>query len=116
VDLVPGLRAVLVALPPFLADIIRRVLTIRAGLLIIAEIANPEGAIQRLRELAPDVVVVGPAGAARRLDVAAIRATLPQARVLALSEDLTRLLGPDEDEIAEFTADALVERLRRPTI
>ena len=112
----PALRAVLVAVPPLLADVIRHALTSRASLRIIAEIAASRGAAQRLRDLAPDVVVVGPAGGVPWLHAAAVRAMLPRARVLALSADLTRVLGPDDGDDAEFTPDALADRLRGRTI
>lgn len=108
----PGRRAVAVMVPHFLADLIRHTLTDRVGLRIVAELADPESACKRLRELAPDVVIVGPADTAQPLNAARIRAMLPHARVLALSADLTRLLGPGEGDIAEFTPDALADRLR----
>lgn len=109
---VPGRRAVVVMVPHLLADLIRHVLTSRVGLCIVAELADPESACERLRELAPDVVIAGPDDTARPLNVALIRVMLPRARVLALSADLTRLLGPDEGDIDEFTPDTLVDRLR----
>jgi hypothetical protein len=111
---VPRLRAVLVAVPPLLADIIRQALIGRAGVWIIAEIAEPENALARLRDLAPDVVVVGPAAAPPSPTTAGIRFGLPQARVLALSPDLTRILGPAEGDVSEFTPAALAQRLRLP--
>jgi len=98
--------------PHLLADLIRHVLTGRGGLGIVAELADPESACKRLRELAPDVVIVGPAGAAQPLNAALIRAMLPHAQVLALSPDLTQLLGPDEGDIGEFTPDTLADCLR----
>jgi DNA-binding NarL/FixJ family response regulator len=110
---VPGLRGVLVTVPHLLADIIRHVLTSRAGLCIVAEIADPESASKRLCELAPDVVIIGFSGIAQPLNAAAVRALLPHATVLVLSADLTQLLGPGENDIVEFTADTLAARLRR---
>lgn len=109
----PGFRAVLVTVPPLLADLIRHVLTSRARMSIIAEIADPETAAKRLRHLAPDVVIIGPAATARTLDAARVRSMLPRVRVLTLSADLTQLLGPGEDDVNEFTPATLAECLRR---
>jgi DNA-binding NarL/FixJ family response regulator len=110
---VPELRAVLVTVPPLLADLTRRVLTSRVGLSIIAEFADPEIAILRLGDLAPDVVIIGLAANAPSLSAALVRSMLPQARVLALSADLTRLLGPGKDDVSELTPETLADRLRR---
>jgi hypothetical protein len=46
------LRAVLVAAPPLLADLIRQVLTSRLGALIIAEVADTDRAAETLLDLA----------------------------------------------------------------
>jgi DNA-binding NarL/FixJ family response regulator len=110
---VPELRAVLVTAPPLLADLIRGVLAGRVGLSVVAEIADPKIAAVRLRDLAPDVVIIGPAANAPAFDAALVRALLPQARVFALSADLTRLFGPGQDDDSEFTPDTLADRLRR---
>jgi DNA-binding NarL/FixJ family response regulator len=113
VDQVPGLRAVLVTVPHLLADLIRHVLTSRAALCVVAELADPEGGIESLAKLAPDVVIIGLTGNAQPLDTAAVRTLLPQATVLVLSADLTQLMGPGEDDVVEFTPDALADRLSR---
>jgi DNA-binding NarL/FixJ family response regulator len=108
---VRGLRAVLLTVPPLLADLIRHVLTSRAALQIVAELTDPDSVYARLRALAPDVVIIGPAGGAWPVDVALVRALLPGARVLVLSADLTQLLGPGEHDIVAFTPDSLAARL-----
>jgi DNA-binding NarL/FixJ family response regulator len=110
---VPELRAVLVTVPPMLADLIRHVLTSRVGLSIISEIAAPEAAAESLRDLAPDLVIIGPSTDASPLSAAVVRNMLPHARVLTLSADLSRVFGPGEDDVAEFTPDTLAECLRR---
>lgn len=109
----PELRAVLVTVPPLLADLTRRVLTGRVGLSIVAEIADPQIAALSLRDLAPDVVIIGPAADHEPLSAALVRSMLPHARVLALSADLTQLLGPGQDDVDEFTPETLADRLRR---
>jgi hypothetical protein len=105
----PELRTVLVIAAPLLADLVRRVLTGRVSASVIVEIASPADASERLRELDPDVVIIGPVSAARPLAAAAAAA---HARVLSLSSDLSHILGPDADDIAPFTPDALANRLR----
>ena len=67
----PTLRAVLVTVPPLLADLVRHVTTGPPGLSIVAEISDLKTADQRLRELAPDVVILGAAATAGTLNAAA---------------------------------------------
>jgi hypothetical protein len=109
---VPGLRAILVAVPPLLADILRHVLISRAGLQIVAEIPDLPDAEQRLPTLAPDIVIVGPDGP----DGAHVRAALPEAMVLTLSRDLREIRGPGADDALIFTPETLVERLRQKKV
>ncbi len=104
------LRAVLVTAPPLLADLIRHVLTGRAALTIVAELTDAATADAQLGTLSPDVVIIGPGGVPP-VDPARVRATLPGARVLVLSEDLTQLRGPGDDDIDAFTPDTLAARL-----
>jgi hypothetical protein len=110
---VPKLRAVLVTVPPLLADLIRHVLISRVGVSIIAEIADPETATERLRALGPDVVIIGPAASGYSLDSALVRLMLPGARVLTLSADLNQLFGPGEADVNDFTPQTLADCLRR---
>jgi hypothetical protein len=107
------LRAVLVAAPPLLADLIRQVLTSRLGALIVAEIGDSDAAADILLDLAPDIVIIGPGGAAGPLAAAEVRRMLPNALVLALSADLLQVLGPGEGDVNELTPESLAERLRR---
>ncbi len=104
----PEHRTVLVIAPPLLADLIRHVLIGRVGGSVLVEIAEPADASERLRELDPDVVIIGPVSAVWPLAAAAVA----HARVLSLSPDLSHILGPDADDIAPFTPDALADRLR----
>jgi DNA-binding NarL/FixJ family response regulator len=110
---VRGFRAVLVTVPPLLADLIRHVLTSRAALVIVAELTDPVSAYARLRALAPDVVILGPARGTPPVDAVLVRAMLPGVCVLALSADLTQLHGPGEEDIDAFTPDTLVACLSR---
>ena len=105
----PELRTVLVIAPPLLADLIRRVLSVRVSVSVLVEIAEPGDASERLRKLDPDVVIIGSTSAA--WPPAAVAAA-PHARVLSLSPDLSHILGPDADDVVPFTPDALANRLR----
>ncbi len=108
-----GLRAALVTVPPLLADLIRHVLVNRAELLIVAELTDVESALERLRELAPDVVIIGQSDDRPSLDVALVRTDLPGACVLVLSADLKQLFGPGADDVAIFSPDTLTSCLPR---
>ena len=106
-----NLRAVVVAVPPLLTDLVRQALATRSKVTIVAEIAELGSPTGLLPDLEPDIVIVGPA-AAGRLDVAVVRRMLPRARVLAISPDLRRILGPGERDVSELSADRLAERLK----
>ena len=108
-----ALRTVLVMARPLLTDIIKCVLDGRAALSVIPEIVDSQTATRYLRELGPAVVILGPAATARDLNAARVRFMLPHATVLALSADLTQLLGPGEDDVREFTLETLVDSIHR---
>ena len=96
---------VLVIAPPLLADLIARVLTERVGKSVKIELIAPIEAGRRLSEVAPDVIIAGPVRAISSFVVP------PGVRVLSLSADLGHILGPNLDDIVEFTPDALAARL-----
>ena len=98
-------------LPALLADIIRHGLGSRVGGVTVAELAGPQNAAVRLREIDPDIVIVGPAD--QRMDASLIRTILPHVQVLTVSADLSLLVDLDTGEHGAFTPDALAERLRR---
>jgi hypothetical protein len=98
-------RIVLVIAPPLLADLIKRVLTDGVDKSVKVEVAAPAEASRRLSEVGPDVVIKGLVRATSSFVVP------PSARVLSLSADLGHILGPNADDIVEFTPDALVARL-----
>jgi hypothetical protein len=108
---VPELRIAIVALPPLLADIIRHGVRSRVRAATLTELADGQQASVRLREIGPDVVILGPA--AEYLDATAVRTILPHARVLTVSADLSHLVDLGTGERAAFTPDALAARLRR---
>ena len=109
------LRVVLVATPSLPTELARRALTERTGLDIIAEFDDTEITTRDLADLSPDVVIVIAHGSlADALHTASsIRSRLPHARMVTLSADLKRMLGPGEDQLRELTIDALLDALTR---
>ena len=105
----PELRTVLVVAPTLLADLIRRVLADRVAITILPEFADPAEISDRLRNLAPDIVIIGPARAVPLLDA---ESTPTGTRVLSLSADLTNIIGPGPHDIAPFTPEILAARVR----
>ena len=101
----------MVGVHALLADIIRHGLGSRVGGVTVTELAGLQNAAMRLREIDPDVVIVGPA--AQRMDARLIRTILPYAQVLTVSADLALLVDLDTGEHEAFTPDALAEHLRR---
>jgi hypothetical protein len=101
----------MVGVHALLADIIRHGLGSRVGGVTVTELAGLQNDAMRLREIDPDVVIVGPA--AQRMDTGLIRKILPYAQVLTVSADLSLLVDLDTGEHQAFTPDALAEHLRR---
>jgi hypothetical protein len=105
------LRAVLLRVPPLLADLIRRVVFSRleqAGirLSIIAEFPDIDDIGDRLSTLAPDIVIEREAAGG-----ASPYGSLPSsARVVTLSEDLSHIRSYGEDATA-LTPDSLAAAL-----
>jgi hypothetical protein len=100
----------MVMVPPLLADLIRHGLGSRIGDATVTELPDLPYAYARLREIAADVVIVGPSAAAQ---ATLIQRLLPRAQVLTVSPDLSRLVDLDTGELAAFTLDELADRLRR---
>jgi hypothetical protein len=107
------LRAVLVGVPPLLADLISRVATSRLAeydvrLSILAEIGDVASAGGRLAELAPDLAIVGQAETSRLPTELSAR-SIP---LVVLSADLSHIVGPGPAEISPLTPESLVAALR----
>jgi hypothetical protein len=100
----------MVGVGALLADIVRQGLRSRARGMTVSELAGLQDAAVRLREMDPDVVIVGPA--AQRIDASLIRTILPHAQVLTVSADLSLLVDHDTGEHEAFTLDALADHLR----
>jgi hypothetical protein len=101
----------MVAVPTLLADIIRHGLTSRVEGVTVTELADLQHSSVRLREIGPDVVIVGPS--ARPNDATLIRTILPQAQVLSVSSDMSQLVDLDTGGHEAFTPDKLAEHLQR---
>jgi hypothetical protein len=101
----------MVGVHALLADIIRHGLESRIGAVTVTNLAGLQNAEMRLREVDPDVVIVGPT--AQRTDTSLIRKILPYAQVLSVSADLALLVDFDTGEQVAFTPDTLAEHLRR---
>jgi hypothetical protein len=109
------IKAVLVNVsPPLLASMIKRTLA-RVDAAVVAEIVNLEHCDKVLQGLEPDVVIIGPHAAGSQVSMPALRRLAPDALVLAVSADLTQLLGPGPDDSTPFTSKALAERIRPRT-
>jgi hypothetical protein len=106
---VPVPRAVLIGLPPLLADTIRAVLAGRTEVENIPLPVNTDHCRDYLYEHAPDIVVLYPTGATPTREQTL--SWVPGARVFTLSADLRRLEGPRPGTETEFTVDALITRL-----
>jgi hypothetical protein len=110
----PELRAALVMVPPLLTDLITATLIPRlaaSGLQLLVFTVPAAAAPSTITSgfTAADLAILGPGAGAR-----AIAGTLfsPATPMLALSADLSRLLGPAPGESAPFTPEILAERLR----
>ena len=107
------LRSVLVLVSPLLAGLIRYIVESRikqphARLSIIAEIDDLEHSPPELGGMHPDLVILGPSSNAEQRAAAWAGA---EARVLMLSEDLSRVSGPDPNDVDPLTLDTLTRRL-----
>ncbi len=90
----PGFNAAVVALPPFLADLVRFVLVDRTDIAAVVEIAASPRLVERLQGLDPSLVIIGAADADDMRIPAAVAAALTRARVVTLSSDGRYILGP----------------------
>lgn len=105
----PSPRAVLVMVPPLLADMIQAVLSSRTDIEIAAVFDGVGDLASCMREIAPEIVIVGAAPAAPSREQ--VRSWLPDARVFTLSADLRSLEGPDAGQDTELAPDAIAARL-----
>ncbi len=107
------LRTVLVMVSPLLAGLIRYIVESRikqphARLSIIADIDDLEHWPPELGDMHPDLVILGPSSKAEQRAAAWAGA---DARVLMLSENLSRVSGPGPNDVDPLTLDTLTQRL-----
>lgn len=106
---VTALRIGLLMVPPLLTGLIRHCVDTRIIDVAVTEVADLRHAAAVLRNTGTNVVIVGPSTSAS--DTMLIRGIVPDARVLTISTDLTRLVNFDTGEAVAFTSDALVNCL-----
>lgn len=99
------LRAVAVAIPPLLVDIIRHVLSSRTQFDLVAEIPASPRLIEQLQALHPDLVMIGETSTERLRTSATVAALLEEPSVVTVSRDGRFMLVAGEKR--ELTADAL---------
>ena len=105
----PELRAVLVLVPPLLADLIRQVLATRGlEVRIAAELSDPRIISTEMAALSAHVALLGSTDLLHLVGGSLSSET----RILSLSRDLTELIGPGDRDRVPFTADNLVKALR----
>jgi hypothetical protein len=81
----------MVTVSPLLGDIIRRVTEGRVSIDIVAVIESRDTMTERLRALAPELILIALDGGEDDSIAAALADALPGARVLALSHDAQHL-------------------------
>lgn len=100
-----ALHIAMVVVPPLLTGLIRHCVETRIADVAVTEVADLHHAAARLRDTGADIVIIGPSVPAS--DATLIRRILPEARVLTVSADLTRLVDLDTCEAVALTPDAL---------
>jgi hypothetical protein len=90
---VAGIRTVMVTTPAMLSDLVKRLAQGRVELDVLAELGGRQAIARRLRQLRPDLVIIG----LRRSETAAVITTLlmllPKTKFLAFSEDGRSIVG-----------------------
>jgi DNA-binding NarL/FixJ family response regulator len=80
-------RAVFVTMPPLLSDIVRELLSEKAGLHVVDQIGDREMLTERLPKLQPDLVVIG-LGNGEGDDIGRfVLQVVPNAKALAISNN-----------------------------
>jgi len=108
---VPGIRTVFVMLSPLLGDIIRRLTQGRVSIDVIAVINTADSLEERLRELSPELILIGLGRGEDDAIAAAVAAALPGTRLLALSHDAKRIWLHQAGRHRHLLADPSVQEL-----
>jgi hypothetical protein len=112
-------RAVMVTIPPLLADIIRQVLVGRVAMEFTAEISDRKRLQSRLVALQPEFVLIGLRRGEDDAIGRTILNTLPRARVIAFSYDArsgyVHEMRPHRTELHDFSVEALFSLVSLPS-
>jgi DNA-binding NarL/FixJ family response regulator len=112
---VARIRAVTVTTPAMLSDLIAGLAPMHLD--IVAELGDRRDLLANLRQLRPDLVVIGLAAMETDAAVRALHEALPNTKVLALSVDGRRMFGYSgaarRVELADASPQVLIDFLRR---
>jgi DNA-binding NarL/FixJ family response regulator len=112
---VARIRAVTVTTPAMLSDLIANLAPMHLD--IVAELDDRRDLLANLRQLRPDLVVIGLAAMETDAAVHALHEALPNTKFLALSADGRRVFGYSGDarqvELADASPQVLIDFLRR---
>jgi DNA-binding NarL/FixJ family response regulator len=112
---VARIRAVVVTTPAMLSDLIASLAPMHLD--IVAELRDRRDLLANLRQLRPDLVVIGLAAMETDAAVRALQEVLPATKFLALSADGRRIFGYSgaarRVDLADASPQVLIDFLRR---
>jgi hypothetical protein len=112
-------RAVMVTIPPLLADIIRQVLAGRVAIEFAAEIRHRKRLEARLLRLQPELVLIGLRRGEDDTIGRTVLGTVPRAKVIVFSHDASnayvREMRPHRTELQDLSIEALFSFLSPPS-
>ena len=112
-------RVAIVTVPPLFADILREVLARQVAIEIVVQIDRRSRLEQRLRAARPDFILIGLRRGETDAVALSILTALPDAKVVAFSNDLHRVwvhqIQPHCTEMHDFSLDAMIALLKTPT-
>jgi DNA-binding NarL/FixJ family response regulator len=112
---VARIRAVVVTTPAMLSDLIASLAPMHLD--IVAELSDRRDLLANLRQLRPDLVVIGLAAMETDAAVRALQEVLPATKFLALSADGRRIFGYSgaarRVDLADASPQVLIDFLRR---
>ena len=88
-----GIRTVMVTTPAMLSDLIKRLALGRVELDVVAELGGRQGLARRLRQLRPDLVVVGLRRSETGAVITALLPLLPKTKFIVLSQNGHCIVG-----------------------
>jgi DNA-binding NarL/FixJ family response regulator len=114
---VAAIRTVTLTMSPLLRDLIMGLMAGRRDLDVVEELDTRAGLEERLRALAPDLILIGlDKNEAEEIGVTLVR-LLPNAKVIALSNDgrhaFVYRMHPQRTELLDVSAQMLVDTILR---